>query len=472
MKPNLKSKFKLFIITFTLFLLLFSSLSFATDSNDGIMPISEEEIEQRSDIRNSDLYVDDEIIDIKNTINGNLFASASTLNIDPRSNGGIITGNIFATANTVNIKSDIIYSETEKDELGNPSISVNNISSIYGNVFVTANKFILEPGCEINGDLYICANEIELGQNSIVYGNIFAIANTINLNCQVGGDLYATAKNFEMKYYGFIRRDLHLTSKSSSINGYVYRNSFISSDNIVLDDKFINEEDFNVEDGNNLTFCGEVKGNANINCKNITFNTDKDNCIIRGNLNYSSKEKLNLEDGVVLKEINYSNYKSIRSNSLLSNIWNYLLKLISLLVLVYVIYLLISKFLPECLNKLSNISGIDLLKCLGIGIALLVLIPIIIILLFLSHVASILGIILLLIYIIVMIIAKPIFIISIATFAKEKLPIKMNTYLYILIVATILSLISLIPYIGFIVSLLISFTGFGIIIKNLILNQK
>lgn len=90
MKLNLKSKFKLLITTFTLFLLLFSSLCFATDSNNGIMPISEVDFEQETNIRDSDLYVDDETTDIKNTINGNVFASASTLNIDPKDNGGII----------------------------------------------------------------------------------------------------------------------------------------------------------------------------------------------------------------------------------------------------------------------------------------------------------------------------------------------------------------------------------------------
>ncbi len=471
----MKTKFKFLIILLFLVILSYTPFCFATSSDD-IMLISTNDSEsitsQPKENTRSDLYITDNEYKINNIVEGNVFASVDTLDIVPQSNGGIITGNVFATANSVNIKSDITYSENEKDELGNPTISVNNITSIYGNVFIMADKFVLEPGSEINGDLYVCANKIVLGQNSIVYGNIFAIGNDMDLNCQVGGDLYANTKNFDMKYYGFIRRDLHLNSQNASINGYVYRNSFISSDNIILDDKFINEENFNVENANKLTFSGEVKGNASINCKEITFDTNKSNCIIKGNLNYSSKERLNLEDGVVLKEINYSEYKSFKTNNILSNIWNYILNLLTSLACSYVIYLLLSKVTPNFADKLADLTWISLLKALGIGLGFLILIPILSILLLISNVGSILGLIVLLIYIILVIIAKPIFIISIATFAKNRISDKLNIYLYILGITLILSLIYLIPYLGFAISMLATLIGLGIVAKNLIPIKK
>lgn len=471
----MKTKFKFLIILLFLVILSYTPFCFATSSDD-IMLISTNDSEsitsQPKENTRSDLYITDNEYKINNIVEGNVFASVDTLDIVPQSNGGIITGNVFATANSVNIKSDITYSENEKDELGNPTISVNNITSIYGNVFIMADKFVLEPGSEINGDLYVCANKIVLGQNSIVYGNIFAIGNDMDLNCQVGGDLYANTKNFDMKYYGFIRRDLHLNSQNASINGYVYRNSFISSDNIILDDKFINEENFNVENANKLTFSGEVKGNASINCKGITFDTNKSNCIIKGNLNYSSKEQLNLEDGVVLKEINYSEYKSFKTNNILSNIWNYILNLLTSLACSYVIYLLLSKVTPNFADKLADLTWISLLKALGIGLGFLILIPILSILLLISNVGSILGLIVLLIYIILVIIAKPIFIISIATFAKNRISDKLNIYLYILGITLILSLIYLIPYLGFAISMLATLIGLGIVAKSLIPIKK
>lgn len=471
----MKSKLKLLITTFILFLLLFSSLCFATDSDDGIMPISEVDFEQKTNIKDSDLYVDNEITDVKNTINGNVFASVDTLNIDPIDNGGIIEGNLFAAAKNVNIKSNVTYSDTEKDDIGNPAISIDKACTISGNVFVSANKLVIEPGCKIYGDLYVCANEVELSQSAIIYGNVFIASNKLTINSEIGGSLYATAKSFDMQYFGFISRDLHLSGETATLNGYIYRNSFIEVKNITTNDKFINQKDFNVIDANNLTFSGEVKENAKINAKNITLknkNNDKDlTCNINGNLSYSSKQEIQIPEGVVSKDaVTYSKY--VPSESSLSSIWDFILDLITTLVCIFVIYFLISKLAPNYLSKISNISGMSLLKYLGIGFGLLILIPIIAILLFLSHVGSILGIILLFIYILLMIIAKPIFVISIATLAKEKLSIKMNTYLYILAITLILSLINLIPYISTIISLLVSFTGFGMVIRNLITSKK
>ncbi len=347
-----------------------------------------------------------------------------------------------------------------------------------------ANKFILEPECEINGDLYVCAKEIELSQNAIIRGNVFVIGNTLNLNSQINsGDLYATVKDFNMKYYGFISRDLHLTAENAYIDGYVYRNSFITAKNITTTSTFINKKDFNVSNATNVTFSGEVTENANINSKNISFkqkdNEDKDIiCKISGNLNYSCNTELSElpNNNIVLGEINYSKYSN--SNNLLSNIGKYLLGLITLLIYVVIIYLIISKFIPKYNDKLSNIKPIDLLKSLGIGFAIFILIPIVAILLFITQVGSLLGLLLIILYILILILAKPIFIISVANSMNKPNDSKNNknkkaisnktTHISILIITIILSLINLIPYVGVIVSLLVLLIGVGYLFKSLI----
>ena len=246
----IKSNLKLLITFFIIMLLSFTPLCLATDIVNPISQTIQDSNEQEGTTNNTryaDLYISDESkYDITSTIEGNVFASVDTLNIESKNNSSI-TGNVYATAKNVNIKSDIKYSETEKDEFGNSKIdSINSVSEICGNVFVTANKFVLEPSCKIDGDLYICANEVELAQNSVIYGNVFVVSNSFIINSQIGGDLYATTKNFDMEYYGFIRRDLHLNSDTANINGYVYRNSFISSNTIITDDEFINEQNLNI----------------------------------------------------------------------------------------------------------------------------------------------------------------------------------------------------------------------------------
>ena len=339
-----------------------------------------------------------------------------------------------------------------------------------------ADKFVLEPGSQINGDLYVCANEVYLEQKSKVNGNVFVCANKCELNSDVGGSVYATTNSFEMKYFGFISRDLHLSAKEANLNGWIYRDSFITAKNITTQEKFINQGNFTIEDSNDFVFSGEILGNATINSKNINFkNKDNDKnitCKIAGNLSYSSKQQIEIPEGVALKEIAYSNYTSISSNNIFSNILDYILNLLGLLILAHIIYVIIHKFAPKYLDKISNITASTLLKYLGIGLGFLILIPILSILLLLSNVGSILGLIILLMYVIVLLIAKPIFIIALATFTKNKIKKDFNIYLYILLIDIILSLTTLIPYVGFIISILISLVGFGMIIKNLITRKK
>ena len=324
--------------------------------------------------------------------------------------------------------------------------------------------------------MYICASEVCLEQNSKITGNAFILSDKLTLNGEISGTLYANVKSFDMKYFGFIDRDLFLTAENANINGYINRNSFIESKNIITHDKFINQKDFNVTDADSLIFSGEINGNATINCKNITFKSkENDNnltCKIAGNLSYSSNKEIQIPEGVVLKEISYNSYNNVASKNILSNILEYVLNLIGILVLAHVLYILINKFTPKYLDKISNITVSGLFKYLVIGLGFLILIPVISILLLISNVGSVLGIILLLIYIILLIISRTIFIISIATFSKNKCAKKLNIYLYILIIDIILSLIVLIPYVGFIISMLFSLIGFGMITKNLITNKK
>ena len=471
----MKLKLKFLIAIFAIFMLLLSTFSLATNSNNDIMLISNGQTLENN-LMDSDLYIGDEQYNIKNIINGNVFASVNVLNIDPNDNGGIIEGNLFAVADNVNIKSVVTYSDTEQDDLGNPAISIDKYCTISGNAFVTANKFVLEPGSKIYGDLFVCANEIELSQGSTIYGNVFIVSNKLTLNSEIGGSLYASVKSFDMQYFGVISRDLHLTTENATLNGYIYRNSFIEGNNITTNNKFVNQKDFNITDANSLIFSGEVDGNATINAKKITLmNKENDSnltCKISGNLAYSSKQEINIPEGIVSGETSYSNYTSTSSKSVLSNIWNYILSLITSLVCIYVVYFIISKFTPNYLERFSDISVRDLLKYLGIGLLILLVIPIISILLLISNIGSILGLLLILIYIIILLVSKSIFVISIATFIKNKLQNNFNSYLYILAITVILSLISLIPFLGFIIVAIVNLIGFGMITKNLISRKK
>lgn len=470
-----KNKTKLIFTLFIITILFLTTFCLAVETNETtlISETNEEQSSLQNSTHYSDLYISENgEYNINNIIDGSVFASVETLNIDSSNNGGTITGNLYVSADTVNIKSNFKYSETEKDELGNPKLeSVTNSSTIYGNVYVIADKFVLEPKCEINGDLYICANKIELCQNSIIRGNVFVIGNTINFNSEINsGDLYAKVKNFNMKYYGFIYRDLHITSENVTLEGYVYRSSFIDAKNITTTSTFINNKDFNVENALNMNFSGEIKGNANIKSKNITFKSnDNTTCLISGDLNYSSKNEIQIEDKIISGNVNYTEYKS--SSNLLSSIGTYLLGLITSLIFVIIIYLGLSRFAPKFIEKLSNLNASGILKYLGIGILVLVALPVLSILLLITNIGSLLGLLLAIVYALLLIVAKPIVVIVISKMINKKVK-SINTYVGIGIITILLSLINLIPYIEFVVSLLVNLTGLGMMVKSLLPSKK
>ena len=465
----MKSKSKILIAIFTL-LLIFSTFCYATDESS-YQPMDNDLYE--------DLYAGNEdVFNLKNTIKGNGFITTGTLNIDPENNGGVVEGDLFVTAGNVNIKSDVTYSDSEKDGFGNSKITINKYSSISGNVYALTNKFVLEPGSQINGDLYVCANEVTLEQNAKVNGNVFVVTNNLYLNSEINGSLYATAKTFNMDFYGFINRDLHLSSANANINGYIYRNSIIEADELKTNDKFINQKDFTVTNANKVVFSGEVNGNANINAKEIIFmdkNGDQNiNCKISGNLKYSSNNNIEIPDGITGDTIHseYINKDSSETKTVWSVIGDYIKDLVTLLIISYVVYFIVSKYMPNYLDKISDITAKNLLKYIGIGLGLLILIPIIALLLLLSGIGHILGFVIALIYIAFILISIQILIVAISKFAKNSLKYDIKVPLYILIISAILVLTYQIPFLGGILSTLINITGFGMITKHLIPNKK
>lgn len=464
----LKNKLK-FIVTLFIIMLLSISLISTVKASDEIMPISVDnsikttQSTNSSDTVTSDLYISGEKeYSIANSVEGNAFISVDTLNLEPISNENNISGNLYAIADTVNIKSDISYSQTETDKFGNSKIdSVNKTSSISGNVIIIANKLVIEPGCTIDGDLYVLASEVDLGQNSVVSGNSIIVASNVKLNGKINGDLYVNSKDFDMQYYGYIRRDFHLNTNNANLNGYINRSSYITAKNITLNDNFMNEKDFNVTNSNNIIFSGKINGDATINSKNITVN---DSCRIYGNLNYSSKQEINLNDGVVSGEVNYSKYNSNFGKDLL----NYFLNLVAVLLFFALIYFVIVKVSPEYISRLSYFTAIDMLKSLGIGLGILILVPIVSILLFITNVGILVGLFLLALYAVLLIISIPVFIITIAEFIKNRFFGSINSFVIVLILTVLLSLLNLIPYFGLIVSILALTLGLGIFSKSLV----
>lgn len=124
--------------------------------------------------------------------------------------------------------------------------------------------------------------------------------------------------------------------------------------------------------------------------------------------------------------------------------------------------------MPKYMDKISNFTVLSTLKALGIGALVLILTPIISLLLLITVIGSPIAVLLMLVYILLLMLGTPIFIIAISAFIKSKIQKPINTLIIILLVTIVLFLIELIPYLWFIISLLKTLIGLGILTKSVI----
>ncbi len=470
------SRLKKFFICIFLSLLIVSSCVFATNTNlntDQTVPANDSSTTATTAVDvNEDLYVyNTEYCSIGDNVIGNVFASVTKLVINPRNNGGSIAGDLFAIANELNIESDVTYSNN-KDKNGNYIIDkINHKSIIEGNVYAFSDYFTLEAGSEIHGDLYVYATTVNIEQDALIDGNMYIYADTINFNGQLTGSAYISSINFNMNYFGYITRDLYVNSQNVTLAGVVYRNVFVTADDklVTLPD-FITYKNLTVNSANEFTFSGEVQGDAKINVATLNIkNIDNDTavkCSIKGNLEYAVKENVTIPDGIVLGKTTTSTYVDRSADKF--DFGSALIDLLTFLVYVSVIILLAKFIAPKCIEQLPKLSFSNILASFGIGFASLFAIFILFILLLLSGIATTLAFVVLLAYLFIFALGLPLLILNIANTLK----LKMNLVLKVLIVASLLYLISLIPVLGPFVMFITLFVGLGRIILKLFFQKK
>ena len=433
-------KNKIFTIIFVLLIMLTSTV-FATNAQ---IP----EID-------TDIYGEHESYLLDSEVYGNIFLASDKFEM---SDTASIRGNLFLTCKTAQIKSNVTYSNAISKDGSYAIETVNSNAVINGNVYIICDEFVLEPGAEINGDLYIIADKITIQKSSSIYGNLFAISSEILLDGRVDKSVYAISDTFNMNYYGAISNDLHLTSENVTLSSVIRRNAYISSKTITTNSDFLLYGSLEA-DSHEFNFSGQIDRDAKINSKKINFINNKDgnkiDCLISGALNYSSEEKLQIEDGIVEGEINYSEYVEKIDATPTFKLKSFILNLITFVFYILTVVLVFNLVNKNYKNKKYNISPKNVLASFGIGLISFVIVAIAILLLMLIQVGTTLSFALLFAYSFLLFMAMPIFVLDIALLLKDKF----NIYLSTGIIAIALSIISLIPVVGSIVMFVFMMTG-------------
>lgn len=341
--------------------------------------------------------------------------------------------------------------ETGSDEQINPENIYNNNLVIFdddikmdklvdGNVYLFGNN--VEITGQVNGNLFVMGNTVTFSDDAYIINSVYAFANTLEFR-GLCSDLNVMANKVTIPY--------------STESCFVFR-------------------DLNVG-ASTFNFAGGVGRNANVIANKFNYSTEENaSGLVYGNLNYSSTNKLELNETLVEGTVNYSEMEEETEElSWQEIITNKLISLGSTLLYVIVVYLLALLVAPKFANK-SNGKLIKLLPAFGIGILSFFAVLILFFALMFTTIGVHLGFVMLCTYILLFAIAFSIFALYVSNVLKDKVKIKIDTklkfVLLLLVVALIMWILQQIPYIHGFVSFFIILTGIGLFFMNIFGNLK
>ena len=318
-------------------------------------------------------------------------------------------------------------------------------------------------------DIYLTGDNVTI--DYIVDGNLFVMANTVTINSQIGGDAFICAKNLIINEKAYVFNNLFAMADSIEVKGVVY-------------DVYALAKTFNISKGyvyrdlkascDTLNVNGTVGRNAFINCTSLNFNTDENsNGVIYGNLDYSSKNEASIPEDSVNGTVNYKQITNSSSKSARSIVADYILSLGSFIAFVLIIWLLCLWLAPKFLNTTDSYIGKDSLKVFGKGFLGLIVIPVACIILLLLQLTSSISLVLLSLYILALVVSTSLFTIFANNYVCNKLKINKNPGIFgmLIVTAIVISLLTKIPYIGAVISLLIAIFGLGILLTAIVPNK-
>ena len=325
------------------------------------------------------------------------------------------------------------YTIKEGDEyLFEQNVTID--TPVDGNLFIIANNVTIDS--QIGGDAFICANTITVEEDAYILSNLFACANTINIKGAIY-NIYSIGDTLTID--GFVYRDIRSVCNSLNINGMVGRNVFV-------------------------------------NCSDIHFKENTENSsvasygTIQGNLNYFSDEEITIPDNAVSGEVIFSQLANYTFD-----ITDYIYSLGTILVSVIVIWLIGLWFAPKLLQTSTKaMSWKKALQIIGLGIIVPIVLALLTIIILLIPIASQFVLLLLCLLMILFFISTSVTLIDINDGICNKCNISKNVYKlgFLIIVTFIYWLLTLIPYLGTILSLITVIWGIGSVSYRLFIKEN
>lgn len=316
--------------------------------------------------------------------------------------------------------------------------------------YFTASSIVEISNKTVDGNAFIAGETVRLNQFSI-YGDTFVAGENVNLqNMHVIGSLYVAGANISLDKVD-ISGNLYIAGDKLNVSQTTVQDVFAAGNVISVSNSSNVIRSINAA-GSSITLGNTTVGrNANLEANTI----DTSEAIVSGKLNSNIiKEDVEEEQTSKVDTIAYS----VVSNT------------VRALLVCGFIFLFARGYIER--QKTDKLT-VYLLKNTAKGFGLVFLIPIIAVLLLFTGVAIGLSFALIAIYIIILFISTSLISVTIATAAIGKnTDSSWKLYGISVLTALVLALLQQIPFIGGLISVLIGFTGMGLILPPLQKNKK
>ncbi len=295
----------------------------------------------------------------------------------------------------------------------------------------------------INGDLFVAAQTISI--KGKINGNIYAAGQNLRIGTQSTGDVFAAGQTIDIAKESVIGRDLFASGQRISLDGTVKRDFRSESSEVVIS--------------------GSINRNAELGAVNISL---LDGALISGNLSYKSANQAEFAPEAKVRGL--TDWQHIKTSpnpeksTPASSFFNILLSIASALLIWY----LVKIWRPELWAGIARPIAEQPLKTIGIGVLAFLLTPPLIILLMITVIGLPLGIILGLMYGITLYLSKIIVAVFVGSLLTERLGLteRHKGVWPVLLGLAVLVLLMKVPALGFLVWLLVVFTGLGALILS------
>lgn len=322
-------------------------------------------------------------------------------------------------------------------------------------LFQAGDKVSIEN--KLDGTAFIAGNEIKI--NNTIDGIGFVAGNKLTFNAN---QEYLVGAGNEITIDKDIKKDLFLAGNEIKINGNVLRDAYLAANTITINGN-LNRDNYIY--ANQVTLKGTFNGNITIYATNINIEGAK----ISGTLKYNKDA---IVDGIndTIKTKTYS----VNPNKITFKeyIYNIVSKYVHITILALVLVYICEKLFKKSLKQTDDLTVKKTAILCGKGFLILIGVPMIALMLFMTGIFSSVGVIGGIVYGVLVYIANIFTAYTVANKLDKKYFKKnMNSYILMIVGLFIIYVLSYIPYIGGIVSLLSLLFGLGIS-GNMIIEMK